>query len=77
MPVTATSALITLVTAPERRTPDARGDLESLAPAGGCPVALCLWLPVGSETQVMDGRWLASNFPGRCWLAVRTARRPQ
>jgi error-prone DNA polymerase len=48
-----------------------RGDLEALAPAGAVPGCLCLWLAGGSEeTKVMDGRWLASNFPGRCWLAV-------
>jgi error-prone DNA polymerase len=50
-----------------------RSDLDPPALAtcssGAVPDCLALWLP-GPDASAEDGRWLASRFPARCWLAV-------
>jgi error-prone DNA polymerase len=42
----------------------ARADLEH-----GLPGCLALWLP-GVRPDEHEGRWMATHFPGRAWLAV-------
>ena len=46
-----------------------RGDLDSLLPGNAVPDCLCLWLP-GEQDEAATGRWLATRFPGRCWLGI-------
>ncbi|EXI82455.1 MAG: Error-prone DNA polymerase [Candidatus Accumulibacter appositus] len=69
------SALITLA---RRRSPKgqyrlSRGDLESpggfAGSSGALPDCLALWIP-DADAKVEDGRWLATRFPTRSWLAV-------
>lgn len=62
-----------------------RGDLESLSPQGALPDCRVLWCPESPAAQtagavetaallaqplIETGRWLATRFPGRAWLAV-------
>jgi error-prone DNA polymerase len=66
--------LSTLITLARRRAEKGsyrllRGDLEAIAPGGAVPDCLALWVP-NVEATAEDGRWLASRFPGRAWLAV-------
>ena len=50
-----------------------RGDLEGVGDfafsTGAVPDCLALWVP-GENATPDDGRWLATRFPGRAWLAV-------
>ncbi|UCV30080.1 error-prone DNA polymerase [Ferribacterium limneticum] len=46
-----------------------RNDLEAVSPSGALPDCLVLWVPGGNPSPE-DGEWLASRFPGRCWIAV-------
>jgi error-prone DNA polymerase len=41
-----------------------RADVEEISAS-----LLCLWLP-GTPPDPTEARWLASVFPGRCWIAV-------
>jgi error-prone DNA polymerase len=50
-----------------------RGDLDAAGDfafsTGAVPDCLALWVP-GENATAEDGRWLATRFPGRAWLAV-------
>ena len=46
-----------------------RNDLEAVSPSGALPDCLVLWVP-GENSLSDEGKWLASRFPGRCWIAV-------
>ena len=50
-----------------------RGDFESpgnfAGSSGALPDCLALWIP-GTDASADDGRWLATRFPARSWLAV-------
>ena len=50
-----------------------RGDFENpgdfACSSGALPDCLALWIP-GSGASAEDGRWLATRFPARAWLAV-------
>jgi error-prone DNA polymerase len=46
-----------------------RHDLNAVSPSGAVPDCLVLWVP-GTQPAADDGRWLAGQFPGRCWIAV-------
>ncbi|MBE2259246.1 MAG: error-prone DNA polymerase [Rhodobacteraceae bacterium] len=70
--------LSTLITLARRRSPKGeyrlyRGDLEGTGnftcSSGAVPDCLALWIP-GAGANADDGRWLATRFPARSWLAV-------
>jgi error-prone DNA polymerase len=66
------TALCELITRARRAAPKGRyrlqrSDLDNSL--GGC---LLLWLPGDDDNESAD--WLASRFPGRCWIAVELLR---
>ncbi|MQM29417.1 MAG: error-prone DNA polymerase [Candidatus Accumulibacter phosphatis] len=69
------SALITLARRRSRKGQYRlyRGDLESpgdfAGSSGALPDCLALWIP-DAGAGVDEGRWLATRFPARSWLAV-------
>ncbi|MBL8374220.1 error-prone DNA polymerase [Accumulibacter sp.] len=69
------SALITLARRRSRKGEYRllRGDLEApgqiAGGSGAVPDCLALWIP-GPAASVDEGRWLATHFPARSWLAI-------
>jgi error-prone DNA polymerase len=69
------SALITLARRRSRKGEYRllRGDLETpgqiAGGSGAVPDCLALWIP-GPGASTEEGRWLATHFPARSWLAI-------
>jgi len=69
------SALITLARRRSRKGEYRllRGDLEIpgqiAGGSGAVPDCLALWIP-GPDASADEGRWLATHFPARSWLAI-------
>ncbi len=61
--------LCRLITRGRRQAPKGSYRLDREDLASSFERCLALWLP-GPEPRAEEGVWLASRFPGRCWMAV-------
>ncbi|HET6592175.1 MAG TPA: PHP domain-containing protein, partial [Xanthomonadales bacterium] len=61
--------LCTLITRGRRHAPKGEYALPDAAFEHGLERCLALWLP-GDDADLLTANWLATYFPGRCWLAA-------
>jgi len=61
--------LCTLITRGRRHAPKGEYALPDTSFEHGLEHCLALWLPADEE-DVLTAHWLATYFPGRCWLAA-------
>jgi error-prone DNA polymerase len=61
--------LCTLITRGRRHAPKGEYALPDAAFEHGLEHCLALWLP-DDDTDLLTANWLATYFPGRCWLAA-------
>jgi error-prone DNA polymerase len=61
--------ICTLITRGRRNAPKGEYALPDSAFEGGLDGCLALWLPA-EEDDILTAHWLASWFPGRCWLGA-------
>ncbi|UUY07718.1 error-prone DNA polymerase [Pseudomonas sp. J452] len=64
-----------LITQGRRRSAKGTYELHQSDLAGTTEGIFALWVP-GSGMDEEHGRWIASRFPGRCWIAVELHRGP-